>query len=118
MPEYTYRCDNCGHEFDKKQSFSEDALKKCPVCKKLALNKVYKPARVVFKGSGYYVTDNKSRQRPSQNGSSAGENGEKGSGKEKKSGDKEAKPSGEAKAKKSEAKSKESSKSKPAEKSS
>ena len=60
MPVYTYHCENCDHEFDKYQSFEEDALKQCPQCKKMSLYKVYKPARVVFKGSGYYVTDNKS----------------------------------------------------------
>jgi putative FmdB family regulatory protein len=61
MPTYTYHCEQCDHEFDQHQSFSEAALKKCPNCKKLALYKVYKPAQVVFKGSGYYVTDSKAR---------------------------------------------------------
>ncbi|MDH3944083.1 MAG: hypothetical protein OEV06_08330 [Anaerolineae bacterium] len=60
MPSYTYRCDNCGHEFDRQQSFSDNPLKKCPQCSKLALHKVYKPARVVFKGSGFYSTDHRS----------------------------------------------------------
>ena len=59
MPVYTYHCENCEHEFEKYQSFSEDALTTCPECKKKALRKVYKPAMVLFKGSGYYVTDNK-----------------------------------------------------------
>ncbi len=60
MPVYTYHCENCDYEFDKHQSFEENALKQCPQCKKMSLYKVYKPARVVFKGSGYYVTDNRS----------------------------------------------------------
>jgi putative FmdB family regulatory protein len=59
MPVYTYHCENCEHEFEKYQTFSEDALKTCPECKKKKLRKVYKPALVLFKGSGYYVTDNK-----------------------------------------------------------
>lgn len=63
MPVYTYHCDNCEHEFDKRQSFSDNSLKTCPSCKKKTLRKVYKPARVVFKGSGYYVTDNKSSKK-------------------------------------------------------
>lgn len=63
MPSYTYHCDNCGHEFDRQQSFSENPLKKCPNCSKLQLRKVYRPARVVFKGSGFYTTDNKSGLR-------------------------------------------------------
>lgn len=57
MPIYTYRCDNCGHQFDKQQSFHEGPLKACPQCRKRTLYKVYKPAGVVFKGSGFYVTD-------------------------------------------------------------
>lgn len=61
MPVYTYRCDNCEHEFDKHQSFDDKPLKSCPNCKKRKLNKVYKPARVMFKGSGYYVTDNRAK---------------------------------------------------------
>lgn len=60
MPVYTYHCDNCEHEFEKYQSFSENALTTCPNCKKKFLRKVYKPALVVFKGKGFYVTDNKS----------------------------------------------------------
>lgn len=60
MPVYTYRCENCEYQFDKYQSFKEDALKQCPQCKKMKLYKVYRPAGIVFKGSGYYVTDNRS----------------------------------------------------------
>ena len=61
MPVYTYRCENCEHEFDKHQGFDDKPLKSCPNCKKRKLNRVYKPARVMFKGSGYYVTDNRSK---------------------------------------------------------
>lgn len=68
MPVYTYHCDNCDHEFDKKQSFSDNPLKTCPECKKKMLHKVYKPANVVFKGSGYYVTDNKSSKKKTSTG--------------------------------------------------
>lgn len=59
MPVYTYHCDNCSHEFDKHQSFNEEALLVCPSCRKHRLRKVYSPAGVVFKGSGFYVTDKK-----------------------------------------------------------
>ena len=60
MPSYTYHCEKCGYEFEKYQTFSEDPLRVCPKCHEKALRKVYKPALVVFKGSGYYVTDHKS----------------------------------------------------------
>lgn len=64
MPVYTYRCENCGHEFDRQQSFEDKPLKVCPECRKHSLHKVYRAAGVVFKGSGFYVTD-KSRKAAS-----------------------------------------------------
>lgn len=60
MPVYTYHCDNCDNEFEKYQSFSEESLTTCPKCGEDELRKVYTPALVVFKGSGFYVTDTKS----------------------------------------------------------
>ena len=60
MPMYTYHCENCDYEFEKYQSFSENALTTCPNCEQETLYKVYKPALVVFKGSGFYVNDSKS----------------------------------------------------------
>jgi putative FmdB family regulatory protein len=65
MPTYSYRCDCCGHEFDQRQKFSDPNLVQCPNCDEGCLRRVYKPARVVFKGSGFYVTDNKSTLRQS-----------------------------------------------------
>lgn len=61
MPTYTYRCDNCGHEFDRYQSFQDQPLKVCPECRKHTLHKVYQAAGVSFKGSGFYVTDKGSK---------------------------------------------------------
>ncbi len=60
MPIYTYRCENCGVQFDKQQSFQDDPLTRCPECKKKALKKVYLPVGIVFKGSGFYATDHHS----------------------------------------------------------
>ena len=60
MPIYTYRCDNCGVQFDHRQSFTEPQIKLCPECGKKALHKVYTPVGIVFKGSGFYATDNRS----------------------------------------------------------
>ncbi|MBN1230875.1 MAG: hypothetical protein JXA19_03300 [Anaerolineales bacterium] len=65
MPEYTYRCEQCGNQFDIHQGFTDDPLAVCPVCKKEGLHKVYRPARVVFKGKGFYVTDNRTGSRSS-----------------------------------------------------
>lgn len=60
MPVYTYRCDNCGVQFDRKQSFTDPLLKVCPDCGKKTLHKVYTPVGIVFKGSGFYATDHRS----------------------------------------------------------
>jgi putative FmdB family regulatory protein len=60
MPIYTYRCENCGVQFEREQSFSEAPLKICPECRKKSLKKVISPVRIIFKGSGFYSTDHKS----------------------------------------------------------
>lgn len=60
MPVYTYRCENCGIQFEKQQSFTDNPLKTCPECRKKALKKVITPTKVIFKGSGFYATDHKS----------------------------------------------------------
>lgn len=67
MPVYTYRCENCGVQFEKHQSFTDNPLKTCPECKKKALKKVITPTKIIFKGSGFYATDHKS---PSGNSAS------------------------------------------------
>lgn len=51
---------NCDHRFDIFQHFTDDALTDCPKCGKPALHKVYSPVGIVFKGSGFYCTDNHS----------------------------------------------------------
>ena len=60
MPTYTYQCENCGIRFDQYQKFSEAPLKICPECGEAALRKVYQPVGIVFKGKGFYATDNRS----------------------------------------------------------
>jgi len=60
MPIYTYRCENCGVRFERQQSFSDQALTRCPECNKNKLRKVITPSGIIFKGSGWYATDHKS----------------------------------------------------------
>lgn len=60
MPIYTYRCENCGVQFDRRQHFDDDPLIICPECETETLRKVYLPVGIVFKGSGFYSTDNRS----------------------------------------------------------
>jgi putative FmdB family regulatory protein len=61
MPTYTYRCADCGNQFDAVQRFSDDPLRECPSCGGV-VRRVIQPVGVVFKGSGWYITD--SRQKP------------------------------------------------------
>ena len=51
MPIYTYRCENCGVQFDQTQKFSDPLLTKCPECGKKTLQKVYQPVGIVRPGS-------------------------------------------------------------------
>lgn len=60
MPLYTYRCTNCGTELDHQQGFDAPPLTQCPTCQQEKLQRVYKPIRIVFKGSGFYATDHRS----------------------------------------------------------
>jgi putative FmdB family regulatory protein len=60
MPIYTYRCENCGVQFDRHQKYEDQPLRRCPECNKKALRKVMSPVGIVFKGSGFYATDNRS----------------------------------------------------------
>jgi putative FmdB family regulatory protein len=60
MPIYTYRCETCGVQFDRRQSFTDQPLTTCPECNKKSLRKVIAPVGIVFKGSGWYATDHKS----------------------------------------------------------
>lgn len=59
MPVYTYRCRACEYEFDRNQRMSEAPLLDCPSCGEPQLRKVVNSVGVVFKGSGFYVTDNR-----------------------------------------------------------
>ena len=61
MPTYDYECDACGHKFEHFQSMKDDALTKCPECKKKKLRRLFGAgAAVVFKGTGFYQTDYRS----------------------------------------------------------
>lgn len=69
MPVYEYACDECGYRFDAKQSWSDDPLTVCPECTG-AIRRVLHPAGVIFKGSGWYITDNRKPEKAGSSGSS------------------------------------------------
>ncbi len=68
MPTYQYACTECGHAFEKFQSFSDDALTECPSCAG-RLRKLFNAVGVVFKGSGFYRTDSRSGGSAADGGS-------------------------------------------------
>ena len=77
MPIYTYRCENCGVQFERQQKFTDQPLTRCPECGKKELRKVYTPVGIVFKGSGFYATDHRSPSGASRPANSSKETGEK-----------------------------------------
>ena len=62
MPTYEYRCNECGHEFEAFQMMTEPPVKKCPVCSGKVIRKISGGAGFLFKGSGFYITDYRSRE--------------------------------------------------------
>ncbi|MCU0723779.1 MAG: zinc ribbon domain-containing protein [Planctomycetes bacterium] len=88
MPTYDYECEGCGHSFEEFQSITANPLRKCPACGKNALHRLIGcGAGVIFKGSGFYATDYRSKsykeKAKSESGSGSpsksGETGSKGS---------------------------------------
>jgi putative FmdB family regulatory protein len=59
MPTYVYKCDSCGSQFEQFQSFKDDPLRVCPCGKEGAVRRVFQPVGIVFKGSGWYITDSR-----------------------------------------------------------
>lgn len=58
MPTYEYHCDACGHDFENFQSMSSAPLRKCPKCGKNKVKRLIGTgAGLIFKGSGFYITD-------------------------------------------------------------
>jgi putative FmdB family regulatory protein len=58
MPTYEYQCDACGHRFEKFQSITAAPIKKCPECGKSKVRRLIGTgAGLLFKGSGFYITD-------------------------------------------------------------
>jgi len=81
MPTYEYHCEKCGHEFEAVQPMSAAPLTICPaeVCarKKWGRGRVKKKisggAGLLFKGSGFYITDNRSESYKQSAKNAAGE---------------------------------------------
>ena len=62
MPTYVYRCEGCKHEFEQRQTMTDDALVDCPECKEPKLKKVITGTGFILKGDGWYETDFKHKK--------------------------------------------------------
>ena len=60
MPTYQYRCKDCGHEFEEFQLITEDPISDCPACDGETHRIISGGAGLLFKGSGFYITDYRS----------------------------------------------------------
>jgi len=61
MPTYDYQCKNCQHTWELFQSIKAAPVKKCPECGKNQAQRMIGPgAGIIFKGSGFYITDYRS----------------------------------------------------------
>ena len=58
MPIYVYKCKQCGLRFERFQRVTEDPVSVCPECCG-EVRRVFQPVGIVFKGSGFYATDNR-----------------------------------------------------------
>jgi putative FmdB family regulatory protein len=58
VPTYQYACTECGEPLEVVQKFTDDALTECPACGG-RLRKIFSPAAIVFRGSGFYRTDSR-----------------------------------------------------------
>ena len=67
MPIYEYQCDSCSYHFEVKQSMKDDALTTCERCGKSIRRLISSPG-IMFKGSGWYVTDYSNKMKPPSEG--------------------------------------------------
>ena len=58
MPTYQYLCPKCNCEFELRQSFSDESMVTCPKCQNGA-RRLFSPVPIIFKGPGFYSTDNR-----------------------------------------------------------
>lgn len=91
MPTYEYACRDCGDHLEIVQSFKDEPLSVCGTCGG-TLRKVFSPAGIIFKGSGFYVTDT----RKEASSGSAKSDGADSSKKEAASSDGESTSSGDS----------------------
>ena len=70
MPTYGYQCEKCGHQFQVFQKMSDAPVSTCPECRGKVKRLLY-PVGVVFKGSGWHITDYRKPEKSEQTGDGA-----------------------------------------------
>ncbi|HEX7239527.1 MAG TPA: zinc ribbon domain-containing protein [Longimicrobiaceae bacterium] len=92
MPTYEYRCPSCGSEFEKFQRMSDEPVAECPSCGAASERRLSGGAGLLFKGSGFYITDYRSDSY--KKAASAEGGGSSSGGSESKPSSSDSKPSG------------------------
>lgn len=69
MPTYDYECKKCSKRFELKKHFNDDIAAQCPDCGS-DCRRIFSPTPIIFKGSGFYVTDYSSSSRMQASGES------------------------------------------------
>ena len=80
MPIYEYACKSCNHTLDALQKMNDDPLTECPECGKEIRRLIGGGMGVIFKGSGFYVTDNRSGSNGGSKDAGKGSSDSKDSG--------------------------------------
>ena len=62
MPTYEYRCGKCGHQFEVFHGIRDQRPRRCPRCRGRARRVPAGGAGLLFRGSGFYITDNRSKE--------------------------------------------------------
>jgi putative FmdB family regulatory protein len=102
MPIYAYECKDCGVRFDRRQSFNDEPIRVCPECEGTT-HRLIQPAGVIFKGSGFYVTDNRGSSKSSAS-TTKGETSTTSEGKSESKSEGKSEAKAESKSEKSESK--------------
>src|SRR5437762_12834314 len=82
MPTYEYKCDACGFEFERFQPITSQPIKRCPQCGKSKVRRLIGTgAGLIFKGSGFYITDYRDKSYTDKAKAESGSGDSKGDGK-------------------------------------
>lgn len=67
MPLYEYQCQDCGVRFERRQNVNDEPVRICPECEG-EVHRLIQPVGIIFKGSGFYVTDNRAKSSTAKPG--------------------------------------------------